>query len=61
MGAGRIHPDMLGDREYHEDKASGEIGLVGSINQAGWDFQNPKHPFDKTKSLRFKPDQDLPH
>lgn len=61
MRAGRIHPDMLGDREHHEDKASGEIGLVESINQAGWGFQNPKQPFDKTKSLRFKPDKDLLH
>lgn len=36
MGAGRIHPDMLGDRKHHSvDKASGEKGLVGSI-KTGW-------------------------
>lgn len=49
MGAGRIHPDMLGDHEYHVDKAAGKKGLVGKTGWGGasritntpWTKQNP--------------------
>ena len=56
VGAGRIHPDMLGDHEHHVDKAAGKKGLVGK-NWVGWGFKNHKHSLDKTKSLRYKGDR----